>query len=410
MEEMKATLTKFEATLALVLGQMADVKDDIKKVSDKVVRLEEVRERAAEDTPRPQPLIAARTEYELKEIARLPDCVRELQVFEGEAGTYDSWMGRAETILKDYEIIKERPLYRSIVVGVRQKIRGNADTTLMSYNVADDDWSEIKRVLALHYADKRDLRTLEYQMGQMTQGAKTVEAYYSGINSHFALIIRCLKNGNQNPEILGALVETYRDRALDVFIRGLSGDLSKLLVIRSPKNLPEAYAICLELRNLTSMNHVNYSNRSLPSQPYRQKYSWTQPNYSSYNNQYQYQDAGRNSQSPQRYSNSRAIKMEPHGSGHSYRSNQSNNNSGVKRSPSGSSNLNPFRKSQRLYQLNAAPSSAEAVSNQHEKESVGEGYYDEALSGNQVSHQPHAEDGNTDTVNFMADASLAFHT
>jgi len=74
----------------------------------------------------------------------------------------------------------------------------------------------------LHYADKRDLRTLEYQMGQMTQGTKTIDAFYSGINAHFALIIRCLKNGNQNPEILCALVETYRDIALDVFIRGLS--------------------------------------------------------------------------------------------------------------------------------------------------------------------------------------------
>ncbi|KAH8338620.1 hypothetical protein KR059_010395, partial [Drosophila kikkawai] len=165
MEEMKEALTKFETTLTLLLGQVAEVKDDIKKVNNNVVRLEEVRERVIEDTPRPQPLIAARTEYELKKISRLPDCVKELQVFEGEAGTYDSWMGRAETILKDYEIIKERPLYRSIVVSIRQKIRGNAETTLMSYNVTDDDWSEIKRVLALHYADKRDLRTLEYQMG-----------------------------------------------------------------------------------------------------------------------------------------------------------------------------------------------------------------------------------------------------
>jgi len=76
-------------------------------------------------------------------------------VFEGEAGGYDPWMGRAEAILKDYEIIKERPLYRSIVVSIRQKIRGSAETTLLSYNVAEDDWPETKRVLMLHYADKR---------------------------------------------------------------------------------------------------------------------------------------------------------------------------------------------------------------------------------------------------------------
>jgi len=131
-----------------------------------------------------------------------------MQVFEGEAGGYDPWMGRAEAILKDYEIIKERPLYRSIVVSTRTKIRGSAETTLLSYNVAEDDWPETKRVLMLHYADKRDLRTLEYQMGQMTQGTKTIDAFYSGINAHFARIIRCLKNGNQNPEILSALVQS----------------------------------------------------------------------------------------------------------------------------------------------------------------------------------------------------------
>jgi len=36
MEEIKAALTKFEATLAMLLGQMVDVREDVKKVSDKV--------------------------------------------------------------------------------------------------------------------------------------------------------------------------------------------------------------------------------------------------------------------------------------------------------------------------------------------------------------------------------------
>lgn len=91
---MKAPLTKFEATLALLLGQMVDVKEDVKKVIDKVASLEEAREKVNEVAPQSKPLTPARTEYELKEIARLPDCVKELQVFEGEAGGYDPWMGR----------------------------------------------------------------------------------------------------------------------------------------------------------------------------------------------------------------------------------------------------------------------------------------------------------------------------
>jgi len=57
------------------------------------------------------------------------------------------------------------------------------------------------------------------------------------------------------------LIESYRDRTLDVFIRGLNGDISKLLIIRGPKNLPKAFNICLELQSVTSKTHVSYSNR-----------------------------------------------------------------------------------------------------------------------------------------------------
>jgi len=41
MEEMKAALTKFEASLALLLGQMVDVRGDVKKNCDMVVSLED---------------------------------------------------------------------------------------------------------------------------------------------------------------------------------------------------------------------------------------------------------------------------------------------------------------------------------------------------------------------------------
>jgi len=172
---------------------MVDVREDVKKVSDKVVSLEEAQEKVNEVAPQPKPLTPDRTEYELKEIARLPDCVKELQVFEGEAGGYDPWMDRAEAILKDYEISKERPLYRSIVVSIRQQIRG-------------DDPSVIQRGRRRLARDKtrpnaplrRKARSSHTKilMGQMTQGAKTMDAFYSGINAQFALIIRCLKNGN----------------------------------------------------------------------------------------------------------------------------------------------------------------------------------------------------------------------
>jgi hypothetical protein len=44
-----------------------------------------------------------------------------------------------ETILNDYEIIKHKPIYRTILQAIRQKIRGAADTALMSYNIYNED-------------------------------------------------------------------------------------------------------------------------------------------------------------------------------------------------------------------------------------------------------------------------------
>lgn len=66
--------------------------------------------------------------------------------------------------MNEYEVIKARPLFRAIVCHIRQKVRGEAEAALDSYGVLDDDWPEIKIVLALYYADKRDVRTLEYQL------------------------------------------------------------------------------------------------------------------------------------------------------------------------------------------------------------------------------------------------------
>lgn len=52
-------------------------------------------------------------------------------------------------------------LHRSIILHICQEIRDNANMPLLSYSVYDDDWGEVKGVLAVHYVDKRDIRALE---------------------------------------------------------------------------------------------------------------------------------------------------------------------------------------------------------------------------------------------------------
>jgi len=49
----------------------------------------------------------------------------------------------------------------------------------------------------------------------------------------------------------------YRDKALDTFIRGLRGDLPRLLAIKEPADLPSALHYCLKLENQTyRSNHA----------------------------------------------------------------------------------------------------------------------------------------------------------
>lgn len=213
-------------------------------------RIDQLEIKAVDNIPDNKTLVAPKTEQELKDIGRLPDSVKELQVFDGNPSHYVSWIYGVESILKDYEIVKDKPVYRAILQSIRQKIRGTADAALLSYNIYDENWNAIKGCLSLHYADKRDVRTLEYQLGSLTQGRKSVDEFYATVNHQLSLIINKVKTENHNVDTMTALIDTYRNRALDVFVRGLTGDISKMLTIQRPTNLPEAYSSCLEIQNL----------------------------------------------------------------------------------------------------------------------------------------------------------------
>lgn len=204
-----------------------------------------------------------KTPKDLEDIRKLPDCVRDLQVFDGNPIQYISWIHSVESILKDYEIVRSKPIYRAILQHIRQKIRGPADTALISYNIFDESWEKIKSCLSLHYADKRDVQTLEYELSVMRQKNSTLDEFYARVNHQLSLIINKLKTDNFSRETIEALISCYRNRALDVFIRGINGDASRMLTIQKPRTLPEAYTSCLEFQNLNFRNnsiHPRYSN------------------------------------------------------------------------------------------------------------------------------------------------------
>lgn len=224
-------------------------------------------------------LVTPKNAEDLKEISKLPDCVKELQPFDGNPTQYISWIHSVENILKDYNIMRDRPIYRAILQSIRQKIRGKADSALISYNIFDDEWTAIKKCLSLHYADKRDLRTLEHQLSSLSQRNMTLDEFYANVNHQFSLIVNKIKTEEYSTDTINVLIETYRNRTLDVFIRGLNGDLSRMLIIQKPQTLPEAYASCLEIQNLNFRNftiHKKNINNSVTA-PINQIFS--RPNF-----------------------------------------------------------------------------------------------------------------------------------
>jgi len=247
------------------------------------------------------------------------------------------------------------------------------------------------------------------------------------VNDHFTLILNSLKSGNHPANVISSLIETYRGKALDVFIRGLGADTSRLLVIRSAKDLPEAYSICLELQRLGHAAQRNAVSKFLPYTPaYHPMSSQRFPSSFQMSNRPPMGTAynqGFNRGSPHRLQGPRpAIKAESKQSGQSYRSNFNPSPEAgvpVKRSPSASSNLNPFRKAQRLYHMEPVLHS----SSSDPQEQTDEAYYrklnHEILDvENDISPQRANPDTSVEAAgcsdgretNFMTDVSLVYHT
>lgn len=211
----------------------------------------------------------------MNEMDKIPDVVRSLREFSGNASEFTSWKKSVERILRIYEPSKGTPRYFGILNVIRNKIIGKADIALESYNTPLD-WTAISRCLTTHYADKRDIGTLEYQMTCLIQGRLTINEFYQKVYSHLSLILNKIGCMEVGEEAIHLLTENYRAKALDTFVRGLSGDLPRLLGIREPKSLPEALHLCLKLENQNF--RANHANNQFPRQQFQQQNFFPNPN------------------------------------------------------------------------------------------------------------------------------------
>ncbi len=202
----------------------------------------------------------------LSGLDRVPDVVRCLRDFSGDPKEFASWKKSVERILRLYESEKGTPRYFGILNVIRNKITGNADVALESYNTPLN-WEAISKCLNTHYADQRDISTLEYQMSSLFQGNKSINEFYHEVFSHLSLIlnkIACLDIGQES---LNILTKTYRDKALDTFVRGLNGELPKLLGIKEPTDLPQALQLCMKLQNQNFRTQHAFNNQPISRKP-----------------------------------------------------------------------------------------------------------------------------------------------
>lgn len=186
---------------------------------------------------------------DLEGMDKIPDIVKSLRDFSGQPGQFGSWKKSVDRILKAYDHLKGTPKYYGILNVIRNKITGDADIALESYNTPLN-WEKISKCLTLHYADKRDIGTLEYQMTTLVQKNDTIYEFYQAVYHHLSLILNKLSSMEMSQESLNIMTKAYRDKALDTFIRGLRGDLPRLLSMREPMDLPQALHLCLRLQNI----------------------------------------------------------------------------------------------------------------------------------------------------------------
>lgn len=152
MEALTRTVIELNGSIAALMGELRGAEARIRQ-------LEELNQ-SAEAPAVVTPLRGPATEEELREVGRLPDSVKDLEIFEGDPVQYVYWVHSVEGILEDYKIVRSKPIYKAILKTIRGKIIGKANVALISHNIFDGDWPAMKACFSLHYADKRDIRTL----------------------------------------------------------------------------------------------------------------------------------------------------------------------------------------------------------------------------------------------------------
>lgn len=212
-------------------------------------------------TPPPPPLPAMTTEAFLN-VGRIPDFVRDVKPFNGNPTELVDWLADVDSIFRTYREKNASADQLNVIARViRRKISGEAADILNANNITSD-WELIKNTLVLYYRDKRDVKTLDFELTSIKKSAnENISTYYSRVNAILSHIIAQIHTDDKLKINAAVHISYFRDKALDAFIRGLEKPLNILLKSTNPKSLGQAYQFCME-----------YYNMDLRSAPYRNEF------------------------------------------------------------------------------------------------------------------------------------------
>jgi len=77
-------------------------------------------------------------------------------------------------------------------------------------------------------------------MTSLIQGNQTVSEFYQRVYTHLSLILNKITCMEMSRDSMDLFAKSYQEKALDTFVRGLNGDLPRLLGSREPDDLQSA--------------------------------------------------------------------------------------------------------------------------------------------------------------------------
>lgn len=206
---------------------------------------------APQPAPNPRPVVAPLTMQQFIELGKLPDFIRYLQVFDGKPTELLAWLTDVEAIFDMYrEAGASNAQLELIERSIRRKIRGEAADVLNANNIVHD-WVQTKNTLILYYRDKRDLKTLDFELTSIKKSTnESLGSYYSRVNELLSSIIAHIQTEEKYFLHANSHIDYFRDKAIDSFIRGSEKPLCHLLKTFNPKTLNRAYQFCLDYFNM----------------------------------------------------------------------------------------------------------------------------------------------------------------